>query len=149
MSLLKPERYLQRVLWDQNYENSYLSPGLKTKEPDMLSQYSACRSLSKVEMDTVSWLLTVLCWPQFARYNAHIRVVLWEGTEELSFWKNNYFPLNLWVDASLWEEFTSKILRLLPSLFSLRMSCWPACFFILLLPCMVQNTIISVNLLTI
>lgn len=65
----------------------------------------------------VSWLLTALCWAYFARYNTHIRVVLWKGTEELSFWRNNYFPLNLWLDASLWEEFSSKFLTLLPSLF--------------------------------
>lgn len=126
----------------------YCSPVCKTERArNVITVFSV--QITVKSGNECYWLLTALCWPYFARYSTHIRVVLWKSTEELSFWRNNYFPLNLWVDESLWEEFSSKILMLLPSFFPLRVSCWPACLFIPFFPSMVQNTIISVNLLTI
>lgn len=95
----------------------------------------------------ISWRLTVLCWPCCAMYYTHIRTVLWNGTEELSFWRNNSFLLNLCIDVSLWEEFIYEILMLSPECLSLRVPCWLA--FYSFFPCMVQNTLMPVNLLTI
>lgn len=128
------QRYLKLVLLRPELWKVYAFIVLwcaKLKEPEILSLCSVSGSLSKLEMGVTSpdfWLFSARCYK-------HIRVVLWNGTDELSFWRSNSFLLNSCVDVSLWGEFIYEILTLSPQLLSLSVSCWPAFYSFFLVWC--------------
>lgn len=95
----------------------------------------------------ISWLLAVLCWPCCARWCTHIRALHWNGTEELSFWRNNSFLLNLCVDVFVGGVHLWNFDAFSPVSFSKGVLL--ASFLFFFFPCMVQNTLMPVNLLTI
>lgn len=101
----------------------YGPPKCKTERARNIIPVFSCQDWEMGVTSPDFWLLSA---DHVVQGIIHTSGSLWNGTEELSFWRSNYFLLNLCINVSLWEEFIYEILTLSPECLSLRVSCWPA-----------------------